>query len=98
MAFITDSRSPLSTRTTKASPSSSTAAMPTCQGTCACCAPTIENDTMALSPMPEARASGRLVTRPMVMHMTAAPRAVAVAAPAKGTPAAARMPGFTNTM
>ncbi len=79
-------------------PSTKMTDMPTCHGTFDCWKPISENVTTALSPMPEASANGRLLIRPMQMHMSAAPIAVAVAAPANGTPAALRMPGFTNMM
>ncbi len=72
--------------------------MPTCHGTLACWKPMIENVTTAFRPMPEASASGRFVMRPIARHISAAPNAVAVAAPSNGTPAAERIPGFTKTM
>ena len=53
---------------------------------------------MALMPMPEASAMGRLAMRPMAMVMTAAPRQVAVSAAANGMPAASIMDGLTAMM
>ena len=52
------------------------------------------NVTTALRPMPDASANGRFAKRPMQMHMSAAPSAVAVAAPSNGTPAARQDAGI----
>ena len=79
-------------------PSTKMTDMPTCQGTLACWKPMIEKVTTAFRPMPDASASGRFAMRPIATHMSAAPSAVAVAAPSKGTPAAERMPGLTKMM
>ncbi len=79
-------------------PSTKMTDMPTCQGTLDCWKPISENVTTAFRPMPDASANGRLAIRPMHTHMRAAPSAVAVAAPANGTPAADRMPGLTKMM
>ncbi len=98
MAFITASRSPERTRIRMMIPSAKTTAIPTCQGTRACWKPMTEKASMALKPIPEARARGRLVTSPIRMLTTAAPIAVAVVAAVNGTPAAARMAGLTKTM
>ena len=53
---------------------------------------------MALMPMPEARATGRLAMRPMATVITAAPTQVAVRPASNGTPASERMAGLTATM
>lgn len=54
--------------------------------------------TMALMPMPEASAIGRLAMRPIAMVMMAAPKHVDVSAAVNGMPAASMSPGFTATM
>ncbi len=98
IAFMTASRRPVSTSARMMRPSTKMTDMPTCHGTFACWKPMSENVTTAFRPMPDASANGRLAMSPMQTHMSAAPSAVAVAAPPKGTPAAERMPGLTKMM
>ena len=98
MAFMIASRAPDRTRAKMIRPSTKITDIPTCQGTFACWKPMIEKVTTAFRPMPDASASGRLEMNPMARHISAAPSAVAVAAPSNGTPAAERIPGLTKTM
>ena len=96
MESITASRKPVTTSSKIRRPSMKITDIPTCQGTLACWKPMTEKVSTAFIPMPEARARGRLAKAPISTLITAAPRAVAVTAPAKGTPAADRIPGFTK--
>ena len=61
-------------------------------------APQSVKATMAFTPMPDARAMGRLLTKPMMMVMMAAPKHVAVSAAVKSMPAACKNVGFTAMM
>ena len=54
--------------------------------------------TMALMPMPLARAMGKLATRPISTQQIAAAAAVQATAESRGTPAADRICGLTNRM
>jgi len=58
----------------------------------------MNNAKNALSPMPGARAIGRLAIRAMMMVAIMADSAVAVKTPPAGMPVALRMPGLTARM
>jgi hypothetical protein len=58
----------------------------------------MSNVTTALSPSPDASASGTLATRPITIVAMPAASAVATATPVNGTPACDRIAGLTNTM
>ena len=98
MASITALRSPQITKIRMTTPSKKTTAMATRQSTLSPLAPHRVKATMALMPMPEARARGLLATRPMMAVISAAPKHVAVRAALYGTPAAERNCGFTAMM
>src|SRR5688500_16643531 len=95
MARITASRTPRSTSARTTSPSSTTSPIAVCQEPVA---GATWKATTALSPMPEARASGKSATTPMRIEATAAAAAVPTTAAGKGTPAAARIAGFATRM
>jgi hypothetical protein len=89
-------RRPARTSTTAISPSMTTTAIPTCQGSPR--PSTMSNATTALIPSPGASANGRLVASAIAAVHTAAAIAVATATASNGTPAADRMAGLTKRM
>ncbi len=97
MASMTALRKPHATRTRMTRPSRNTIAMATRQSTEAPPRHSVYA-TMALMPMPEARAIGLFAMRPIAMVMTAAPKHVAVSAASNGTPATTSMFGLTAMM
>ena len=96
MASITASRKPSMTSTKMMTPSKNTTPMAMRQSSPI--DPHSVKATMALMPIPDASAMGRLAIRPMAAVMTAAPKHVAVSAALNGMPAASIMAGLTATI
>ena len=93
IAFMIASRSPQRTSKRIARPSIKITAIAACQS------PLViwerVKATTALTPIPEAQASGLFEKSPIQIVITPAPIHVAVIAALKGIPATTRMPGFT---
>jgi hypothetical protein len=98
MAFMTASRRFVRTRMVTRRPSTITAAIAVCQGSCW---PRIRvKATTALSPRPEARATGKFATTPIAMLAAAAAMHVAKNTPGteRPVPSVPRIAGLTKIM